>query len=91
MTSIDEPLLLGLGEDAVRRAILAGTAAVTGEQFFAALVKNLAQAQSYADRSFTIQDGLAIRPTRLLLGKNFLNITVRGFWKRQHWEKSKRR
>ncbi|MGH7493087.1 MAG: hypothetical protein ACREOO_11905, partial [bacterium] len=44
MTSIHEPLLHGLDEDAALRAILAGTAAATGEQFFAALVKNLAQA-----------------------------------------------
>jgi hypothetical protein len=44
MTSIDEFLLHGLDEDAALRAILAGTATATGKQFFAALVKNLAQA-----------------------------------------------
>jgi formate hydrogenlyase transcriptional activator len=43
MISINEPLLHGLDEDAALRAILAGTAAATGEQFFTALVKNLAQ------------------------------------------------
>ncbi|MCG3120824.1 MAG: Anaerobic nitric oxide reductase transcription regulator NorR [bacterium] len=44
MTSIHEPLFRGLDEDAALRAILAGTSAATGEQFFEALVKNLAQA-----------------------------------------------
>ncbi len=39
-----EPAVHGLDEDAALRAILAGTAAATGEQFFEALVKNLAQA-----------------------------------------------
>ncbi len=44
MTSIHESLLHGLDEDTALRAILAGTATATGEQFFEALVKNLAQA-----------------------------------------------
>jgi formate hydrogenlyase transcriptional activator len=44
MTPIHDPLLQGLDEDAALRAILVSTAASTGEQFFAALVKNLAQA-----------------------------------------------
>ncbi len=44
MASIHEPPFHGLDEDTALRAILAGTAAATGEPFFAALVKNLAQA-----------------------------------------------
>src|SRR5262245_6236481 len=43
MNATLEPIFHGLDEDAALRAILAGTAAATGEEFFAALVKNLAQ------------------------------------------------
>ena len=39
-----EPALTGLDGNAALRAIFEGTAATTGEQFFAALVQNLAKA-----------------------------------------------
>ena len=46
MTTHDQLPLRGLDEDAALRTILEGTATETGEQFFAALVENLAKALS---------------------------------------------
>ena len=46
MTTYDQFPLRGLDEDAALRTILEGTATETGEQFFAALVENLAKALS---------------------------------------------
>ena len=46
MTRNDQLPLRGLDEDAALRTILEGTATETGEQFFAALVENLAKALS---------------------------------------------
>ena len=46
MTTYDQLPLRGLDEDAALRTILEGTATETGEQFFAALVENLAKALS---------------------------------------------
>ncbi len=69
-----EPALTGLDGNAALRAIFEGTAATTGEQFFAALVQNLAKALGTLGAWVTeyLEDQRRLRALAFWLGDDWL-------------------
>lgn len=75
MTTYDQLPLRELDEDAALRTILEGTATETGEQFFAALVENLARALNTQGTWVTeyIEETRKLRSLAAWMGGRFLS------------------